>query len=221
MKRLSYALFAAALGFVLAGANQARASYLYDWDLAGGASTVTLNSDHNDYQLKLINEPSKGPLGNGTDTTATQMTMVPIHKGTMDTFHGAFDLSLVITDQANGLSNDGKGGDPKALVYHVTFTTTVYADGATSTSAVSLMPTTSQIVLGKDTFTVGIPTTGQWFVAPPTVGSVNTGSVGLHIDFKSGSGSGGNPTPEPSSMVLAGLGLAFSGFAAWRKRRVA
>jgi hypothetical protein len=207
-------LFAAALGLGLAGANQARASYMYDWDLSGGASSVTLNSDKGNYQLKLINEHMSGSLATGTDTTATQMTIIPINKGTTDTFHGAFDLSLIVSDQGNGLSNAAK-----PLVYHVTFTTAVSADGGTTTSAVSLVPTTNMIMLGNDTFTVGIPKTGQWFVAPPTVGSVNSGSIGLHIDFTNGNGSGGNPSPEPSSMVLAGLGMAFSGFAAWRKRR--
>jgi len=223
MKRLSLTLFASALGLVAFGASQAHASYLYDWSTVSG-STVTLMSDAGEYKMTITNEPSRGPLVHGTDTTASQLSIfqVPNKPHGTDTIHGVFDLKLVITDQANGLKNDGLGGNLAPLVYHVTFTTTVNSDGSTSTSAVSLMPTTDAIILGSDTFTVAIPSTGQWFVAPPTVGSVNSGSVGLSIDFKTGNGGGEGPpppAPEPSSMLLACLGLTFAGLSRWRKQR--
>jgi hypothetical protein len=213
MRTLS--LLVAAVGCTLCTGVPARASYLYDWSTSSGG-TVTINSDHGDYQMKIADEPQRGPLSNGTDTTAAQLSIVPIHAGMTDTFHGTFNLSLVIND--NGMTNNGKNGNPMPLVYHVSFTTTVYSDGATSTSAVALQPTSNMVTLGQDVFTVHLPKTGQWFVAPPTVGSVNTGSVGLSIDFKPGSGSGGNPTPEPSSLVLAALGLACAGATRWRRK---
>jgi hypothetical protein len=213
--------FAIALAgtLVLCAGNHARAAYMYDWSTISG-NTVTLNSDHGDYQMKITNEPNRGPLSDSTDTTASQLTIVHVNgkPWTMDTFHGAFDLKLVVQDQANSMTNDGLMGHANPLIYHISFTTTVFSDGGTMTSALSLAPTTSTVNLGGDLFSAHLPSTGQWFVAPPTVGSVNTGSVGLSIDFTP-KGPPTNPTPEPTSLVLAGLGVGFAGFSAWRKRR--
>jgi hypothetical protein len=212
--------FAIALAgsLLLCAGNHARASYMYDWSTISGG-TVTINSDHGDYQMKVNNQPNIGPLSSGTDTTASQLSIFHVNGKPLvqDMFHGAFDLKLVVQDQANGMTNDGKNGHPMPLVYHITFTTTVNPDGGTSTSAVSLVPNTNTIMLGGDKFTAHLPNTGQWFVAPPTINSVNTGSVGLTIDFAPAVDH--HATPEPSSLLLASLGMGFAGFSAWRKRR--
>jgi len=199
----------------LVGSN-AQASYMYDWSTISGG-TVSLFSDSGQYKMTINNEPNRGPLDHGTDTTAAKLSIfqVPSVPHGTDTFHGAFDLKLVVQDLANSMTNNGMGGNPPPLIYHVTFTTTVNSDGSTSTSAVSLSPSSDSITLGLDTFIAKLPSTGQYFVAPPTVGSVNTGTVGLTIDFVPGR----EQSPEPSSLILGGLGMSFAGLSAWRRKK--
>src|SRR4051812_37147402 len=92
---------------------QAALSYSYDWSTLSN-STITLNSDGignpkvSQYQMLISNEALKGPLGTSTDTTASQLTIIPkpgVAHPQNDTFHGEVDLKLVIYDHSNLLDN--------------------------------------------------------------------------------------------------------------------
>jgi hypothetical protein len=224
MKRLSFSLLATAL-LALASANTASAGYWYDWSTTTGG-TVTLNSTSGNYQMQIFNEPLKpqnpdgtraSALVNSTDTTAATLKILPVHGGKADSFTGEFFLKLVVFD-TNGMDNH-----LAPLTFKIDFHTVIGADGSVTTDTASISPLAgADLTLGSDKFHVGQNKLGAFFLPAPQVGSQNPGAVGMRIDITSGNGGGGGPqgTPEPSTIMLSGIGLAFSGFAAWRKRRM-
>jgi hypothetical protein len=75
------------------------------------------------------------------------------------------------------------------------------------------VPTTQELVLGQNRYTLGLGT----YVPPGPLDSGQLGSLSAQVNVSPPSSP--SATPEPSCLVLAGMGLLSVAGAAWRKRR--
>jgi hypothetical protein len=201
MKRLFVCLFAVAL--VLTG-NQAWANPV-TWTYNFTPSQNFLLGDTGTNQVDFTNQGAVTTTG-ATDVAATNLS---IHNGSSDTFTSKeYILSLNLSDGANTGTLNFKG----------MMSGTITA-GNPSLTNVFESPTSQQLVLGSDTFTV----TASSFTSPNPFGASVKGAIGFHVDVNGGQGTPPPPppptndVPEPSTLLLTCLGLAGAGFKAWRK----
>lgn len=220
-KRYSLSLFAAAVFGLFAGSNaQAGPNFIYNWSPPGG--DTVLNSDHGNYQLGISDEGNV-PAGGSTLAVATDLTLVPVHTGTNDTFGGGsapatFKLGVVIND-------GGQSNSLHPLFFNVAFRATITdtVNGPTT----NLLPgytitpaTTNSVVVNGDTYTFTNPV-----LAFPNLGASKSGALNFQITETIGNGQKPPPpppppndSPEPSTLLLGCFGLAGLGVRYWKKR---
>lgn len=157
--------------------------------------------------VTFTNEPGKTATGS-SDVVVSNLRVASTAPATSpDVLHknGAYSFTLDLKDTASGASTmmnfTGKlGGSFSSANANVTNTFTG-AKTQTWTAPNGLV------------YTVSL--TGYTPPGPPTAS--NAGSISAHVSVSHVIIS--NNSPEPSTLVLSGLGLAFAGAAAWRKRR--
>jgi PEP-CTERM motif len=199
---------------LLCGASQARAdiSWHADWDPGALALTVGPSSVINFTNLH----------GSGYTTTAlqpvistpvTNLSIVTTATSTApDVFSSVgYSLKLTLTDDLSGLT-------------HTFSFTGMLLSGSISTSGASVTNVFGPNASQSFTFANGdkYVVTLDGYVPPGSGTNITTvGGIGADVTATGPSGSG-NPhgTPEPSTLALGGLGMAFTGLMAWRKRRL-
>jgi hypothetical protein len=207
MKR-RFSILAAAVCLLLAAGTQAKAGigWQYDFTPIGGSNTIVSDNGHS--TLTLTNQPLFSAVGN-SDVIATHIGVnSTTPDATPDSFKSEpYTIKLLLKDTASGAST--------TLNFSGMISGLVSAHSANTSNVFNSPIQYLGIHLGHNIYDVFIgPYTG------PGPGGGLSGSIGAHINVRSDGGGGGPPsTPEPSSMALAGLGLAFSGLAAWRRRR--
>lgn len=223
MKRLTTLSVAAALGVLLLAGSNARAgvAWTYDWT----PSNNVLLSDNGNSSIVVTNQPTltttTGPLG--SDVIAAQLAAKSTASlAKPDLFTNQFySFTMVLKDNASG--------DSTKLTFtgYINGTLSAGAPNTTTTFASATLGDSSHagtvngtheidgLHIGKNIFDVRFGP----YVGPGPGGGLS-GSIGAHVTTTVGGGSG-NPhdTPEPSSMALAGLGMGFMSFAAWRRKR--
>lgn len=215
MKRFKKFVCAAALAVGLLGAASAQADV--HWQANWSPSNdVIIAGDDSTVEFTNLNKSSytttaKLPVINTPTTNLTIKTEAPTNDP--DVFVGQnYKLVLELTDTASGKT--------KSFDFLGKLSGTISTAGA----AISNM---FDPVTAIQTWTV--PENGNFytinlkdFVAPGSASNINTkGAMGADITVVAGDGGGQvHDTPEPSTLALAGLGMAFTGLAAWRRRKL-
>jgi PEP-CTERM motif len=211
MKRsLLYALPA----LLLFAGSQARAdiSWHADWDPGSLALTVGPSSviDFTNLHGSAYTTTALQPV---ISTPVTNLSIVTTASSSApDVFSNkGYTLNLVITDDLSGLT------------HHFTFTGmllsgSISTSGASVTNVFGPNATQSFTFSNGDKYVVSL----DGYVPPGSGTNITTvGGIGADVTV-TGPGSNGNThaTPEPTTLALAGLGMAFTGLVAWRKRRI-
>jgi PEP-CTERM motif len=209
MERVKKLLYAAAVATCLAGAASARAdiSWTADWTPSNNFIAVGPSTNINFSNLAATNYTTSSALP-VVSVPATNLTISSSASSTV-TFSGAvYSLSLKITD--------GPSGATGIFNFTGTLSGTITQTGAWVNNVFNT-PTSITKTIGADTYTVTL----SGYVPPGTPTSINTvGGIGATITVVPGNSSGSpHGTPEPSTLVLAGLGMAFTGLGAWRRKR--
>jgi hypothetical protein len=201
MKKFLAPLIAALAVASFAGAD-ARASTLwtYDWTATG----TSVPSDNGHYSLAVT--PYMGSAGPGTsDIIAANLQFNSIGGYTgADTFsHG----NLILTGTINGT---------QTVSFDIGFQTTITGPN----QIVSTTPTVTTLSSGTGGYDVTVKSVTLPGALNGGTGGTGVGSILVSVVPP---GANGNPngTPEPSTMLLSCVGLAFGGFATWRKRKQA
>jgi len=213
MKRLKSLLFAAAVAVALAGGSAARADINWEANWTPGTSSLTVGPSSS---VTFTNLASAGY----TTTTAQPVISTPVTNlgivstaspDTPDVFSGkGYTLLLQLTDMASGKTQN------------LTFGGALSGSASSNGSSISNLfgsPTTQTLNFANgDQYVVTIGP----FVPPGNAGTSSPlGAIGATVTAtSSNTGGGGSPqgTPEPSTLALGGLGMAFTGLMAWRRR---
>jgi hypothetical protein len=222
MKKFLAPLIAAAAIVSFGTGARADTTWTFDWNsnVSNGASTPSVLSDNHLYQLNVL------------PTSSQPSVTTPSNPGQSDIIAANLSWSL-----APNVSNPAQDAFSKAQTFtlngvvaghDVSFTI-----GVTTPSISYDSPTQTINSLSKPAWTVVASSgtswsdgNGNWSVAfdgviPPGSGNTGLGSVEMTVTTPTGNGHQPNPTPEPSTMLLSCVGLAFGGFATWRKRKMA
>jgi hypothetical protein len=218
MKRLFRAhTFALALALCVGGAARAdvlppsQVSWTYNFAPAAPAVFADGNPGSS---VAFTNESQKAATG-PSDVVATNLrTSSASSAASPDTLstNGAYALNLTLTETEGGVTNTA------TLTFHGKLSGSFSKESALVTNAFG-PDATQSVTLGSYTFSVSMIA----YTPPGPPDQTNAGSISAHVSIAAnggtGGGAGGGDAPEPSTMVLAGLGLSFLGFAGWRKRR--
>jgi hypothetical protein len=191
----------AALLLLQASARADLVSWSYNWT----PNANTINADNaGTSKIFITNEPS-GTARGATDLAATNIkvssTASPNHP---DTFtHAAYTLTMTLIDSASKQSAN--------LSFSGFFSGTV-SSLSSNISNTFTGPTTNQVVLGGNLYTVTIGP----YAPPAPPGATLSGSISAHAEVTAAHV---DHAPEPAGMVLAGLGVSVFGFGYWCQRR--
>ncbi len=199
MNRTSH-LFGTVLALLFFAGADVRAEPI-SWTYQG-SGTAVVNADHpGTGGVSLTYDPTTDARGDSYVPVANLWTFSTADQGHPDTFNSAnYEVSLLLTDKASGQSGT------------VTFPGQL---NGTLSSGHSLVNSTfpglvsKALTLGSNLYKVTL----NGFVPPGPPTASNSGSIGALVTLNPAS------VPEPSTLLLASLGLAGAGLAAWRKRR--
>jgi len=213
VKRLSAFLFASAVALLL-GSSEAQASILWSYDWSGSSSTTAVMSDTGNTQVNFVNQPLLSASGSSNVIASNLSVQFNNASTTSDTYtNRGYSLAMLLKDTASGAAT------------MLTFSGVLNGNLtplSTNLNNAFNNPTTQQVTLGAGIYTVTIgpfQSPGP-FRSPQPATSLDS-SIGAHVDVQPNPEFGGNPnpSPEPSSLLLASLGMSFTGLVYWRKRK--
>jgi hypothetical protein len=213
MKRLLRA-HALALTLALLAGTAARADVLppsqvtwtYDFSTAAPAVVADGNPSAG---VSFTNEMNKTAVGPSDVVVSALRTFSTASALTPDSITGgAYTMTLKLTETENGVTNTA------TLTFHGTLSGKFSSDSAGVKNAFG-PDATQTVTLGSYAFTVSMIA----YTPPGPPDQTNAGAISAHVSIAPSGTPIPSGTPEPSSVVLAGLGLSFLGYAGWRKRR--
>jgi hypothetical protein len=179
----------------------------WTYNFTPGAPAVTADGNPN-AGVSFTNEKPKTATGS-SDIVATNLRVFSASPGNtpdkMTGSHGAYTLTLVLTETENGNTTT------QTLHFTGTLSGKLSADNA-NIGNVFGSNNIQTVSLGSFNFTVAMTS----YTPPGPPDQVQAGAISAHVTVSSLT-----PTqvPEPSTMLLSALGLSFLSGAAWRKRR--
>jgi hypothetical protein len=213
MKRLKNLLFATAAAVALAGGTAARADISWQANWTPGTNSLSVGPSS---QITFTNLASAGYTTTAAQpvitTPVTNLAIVTTAPTTSpDVFvDKGYVLGLQITDMASLKTMN--------LTFSGSLSGTISVGGASITNTFNTPTTQSVTFANGDKYTVTL----DGFVPPGSGTNITTqGAIGADVTATGPGGGGGSPhgTPEPSTLALGGLGMAFTGLMAWRRRR--
>jgi hypothetical protein len=198
MKKFLAPLFAAVAVAAFASGD-ARASIVWTYDWTGTASSVS------DGKYSMGVTPYSGSATDSTDILAANLSLSPVgnYTGT-DTFN----KTLLLTGSVQGHTVSFDIGISATIASPNTVTFNYPA------TVTPVGPTSDNNGFSASVVSVTFPGANN-----SGSGGLGVGAISVHVT-PDGSGTP-NGTPEPSTMLLSCVGLAFGGFATWRKRNQA
>lgn len=212
MKRLKRLLFAAALAVGLLGAASAQADINWHADWTPSDSSVVAGPKSNISFTNLANSlyttTSALPV---ISTPVTNLTIVTtLGKGEHETFLPQnYKMSLLLTDDLSGNTH--------AFNFLGTLAGTISNSGASVVNVFDPLTKSQEFTFANGNhYKIDLNS----YVPPGSGDNVNTkGAFGADITVTGNPDNGHvHDSPEPSTLALAGLGMAFTGLVAWRRR---